>query len=494
MDDSLAGTFRGNFLSFMGLAQSVPTAPASTGNIDNVGDDFELPFLTGGEFYVPPAEASPFTQILISYGLLTPGAKRKRKAKSKAKSKGHAASDVEMDSFTAPSTSTVPSSQSVPDYSVPAAVTTTTTDAAPHPPQPRGKGAGRGTRTKEGAPKYVEDITLLKERKKKKKKVKYVVHRDGTRERLKEEKEEKEEESAAAYEHAREAAEAEKAQRIKALKARRQEALAKSAAKKPYFTISVTLLEIALFILELAKTAKISSISFGSNVWQWGGVSTVVVIDMGGKVASRIVELNEWWRFVTPIFLHVSLTHIVFNLIMQVKVGMDLEKSFGSIRLFILYMLCGIGGNLVSSCFLYSQIQAGASGSLFGLLGLMLVDVFSNWHQLRKPVVNLVVVIITILLSIVSGMMPGVDNFAHVGGLIVGLVGGFALIPHLVKGNKRCCRFCVVIITFPLLIAEMGILFWLFYGYVAQGNDIECEWCEEINCAKAIMGEDWCNG
>ena len=314
---------------------------------------------------------------------------------------------------------------------------------------------------------------------------KYIVHSDGTRERI------ADDDPRIAQLKERDRVAEQKKQQTKMDRAKTK---ATRYVGKPLFTMSVTLLEIALFIFELCKTAKTTKITFGSNVWQWGGCATSVVIEMGGKVASRIVEQNEWWRFITPMFLHVSIVHIVFNLIMQVKAGMDLEKTFGSVRLGLLYVICGVGGNLVSSCFLFDQIQAGASGSIFGLLGLMFVDVLIRWKTLPHPVCNLVFAIVTIVLSVLSGMMPGVDNFAHVGGLCFGLVGGFAMLPHLVRGRGGKVRLCVVIITFPLLLAMFGAMFGLFYGYVAKGNNIDCKWCEQINCAEALLGEDWCRG
>lgn len=283
--------------------------------------------------------------------------------------------------------------------------------------------------------------------------------------------------------------------RARAQELRRKQALAKAVRPKPYFTISVTLLQIALFIFELCKTARTTKISFHfslSGIWSFGGASTNVIIEMGGKYSEAIVHKHEWWRFITPIFLHVSIIHIVFNLLTQIKIGIDLERTFGSLRAGILYILCGIGGNLLSACFLYNQIQAGASGAIFGQLGLMFVDVFVNWKRLQRPVVNLVAIIIIIILCVISGMMPGVDNFAHVGGLVVGLVGGFAFMPHLIKGKGRWARLIVVCITFPLLVAIFGGLLYLFYGYVAKGNNIDCEWCESINCAKQLLGEGWC--
>jgi len=277
--------------------------------------------------------------------------------------------------------------------------------------------------------------------------------------------------------------------------ARRREALEKALRPKPYFTLTVTILQIALFIFELAKSARMTAISFNfnlGNIWGFGGVNTNVIIELGGKYAELIVSANQWWRFITPIFLHVSLPHIIFNLLSQVKVGIDLERSFGSIRIGLLYILCGVGGNLLSCCFLYDQIQAGASGAIFGQVGMMLVDVFVNWKLLQRPVCNLVIMIIVILICVFSGMMPGVDNFAHVGGLVVGIVGGFAFMPRLVNKKGRWTRLIVVAITFPLLIALFAGLFSLFYGYVAEGNNIDCEWCEQINCASALLGEDWC--
>jgi len=281
------------------------------------------------------------------------------------------------------------------------------------------------------------------------------------------------------------------------LNARRKQALALAVRPKPYFTISVTILEIVLFIFELAKSARLTAISFNfslSNIWGFGGVDTNVIIEMGGKYAQRIVEAHQWWRFITPIFLHVSIPHIVFNLLSQIKIGMDLERSFGSVRVCILYILCGIGGNLVSCCFLFDQVQAGASGSIFGQIGLMFVDVFVNWRMLRRPMCNLVLMIVVIVLCILSGMMPGVDNFAHVGGLVVGVIGGFAFMPRLVNKKGRWTRLIVVAITFPLLLALFITLFVVFYDYVAEGNNIDCEWCENINCAEVLLGEDWCKG
>lgn len=280
---------------------------------------------------------------------------------------------------------------------------------------------------------------------------------------------------------------------LHARKLRRMAALAKATEAKPYFIVSVTLIEIIIFVFELAKSAQVATFTFGTNVWYWGSCDTGVIVELGGKVASIIVNRGEWWRFVTPILLHVSLVHITFNLVVQVRVGIDLEKTFGTVRMFVLYFLSGAAGNILSCCFLFDEVQVGASGALFGMLGLLPAHLFVHWKDLLHPVLSMVSVVVVIVLSVLCGMMPGVDNFAHVGGLLIGLVGGFALLPKLRKGQGGTARLFVAVVMFPVLLAVFGGLLWLFYGKVAKGNKNVCPWCMNINCPSSLLGKKWCS-
>jgi len=451
------------------------------------------PFTQVALGYAPPEqghEAEPYVMSITQSGyFVSPDSVGNPRAKEK---------DEPIEMYSAPPTKAT-SEGKIPSYEPPSGAAV----------EPHGKGSGRAG-SKRPPPMYTPREGTLEEvkphpkgkRKEKKGEAYCIVHRDGRREFVKPDdprvqkllNQKKGGKKGTGVYGKNGSVEDDQA---RLLNARRKQAIAMAVKPKPYFTISVTILEIVLFIFELAKSAKLTTISFNfslANIWGFGGVDTNVIIDMGGKYAQRIVEANQWWRFITPIFLHVSIPHIVFNLLSQVKVGIDLERSFGSIRVGILYVLCGIGGNLLSCCFLFDQVQAGASGSIFGQVGLMFVDVFVNWKMLRRPMCNLVIMIIVILLCVLSGMMPGVDNFAHVGGLIVGIVGGFAFMPRLVNKKGRWTRLIIVLVTFPLLIALFAGLFSLFYGYVAKGNNIDCEWCENINCAEVLLGEDWCKG
>jgi hypothetical protein len=81
----------------------------------------------------------------------------------------------------------------------------------------------------------------------------------------------------------------------------------------------------------------------------------------------------------------------------------------------------GITGNMLSGIFLVNTIEVGASSSLFGLYSIYIVDYFVNWKYYRKPGRKILIWIIVTLVSLVLGLLPGIDNFAHIGGAWGGL-------------------------------------------------------------------------
>ncbi len=83
-------------------------------------------------------------------------------------------------------------------------------------------------------------------------------------------------------------------------------------------------------------------------------------------------------------------------------------------------VLSGIGGNLASSIFLPEQISVGASSSLFGIIGMVFIITLKTWTVLEKPFRTLIVLVLVTLLNFVVGLLPFVDNFAHIGGFITG--------------------------------------------------------------------------
>eukprot|EP01117_Protostelium_nocturnum_P008315 TRINITY_DN296_c0_g1_i2.p1 TRINITY_DN296_c0_g1~~TRINITY_DN296_c0_g1_i2.p1 ORF type:complete len:426 (+),score=139.58 TRINITY_DN296_c0_g1_i2:225-1502(+) len=251
----------------------------------------------------------------------------------------------------------------------------------------------------------------------------------------------------------------------------------------PYFIILVTIIDLCIVIFEIVENRGFES--FSNN--PWGGPNVQTLIDLGAKKAQLMLD-GQWWRFFTPIFMHVGLIHFALNMFMQVRVGRELEKLYGANRIIPIYMLCGLFGNIVSAIFLPQQVQVGASGSLFGFEGVLLADLIQNWALLKNPIRSLISQIASMLLSFAFGfLLPGVDNFCHFGGLIMGIVTGFLFLPNLSSGKAAARkRLFVVCITIPIVLLLIVGGFIVFY---TTNSSRWCTFCSEITCIKVLP---WC--
>lgn len=140
-------------------------------------------------------------------------------------------------------------------------------------------------------------------------------------------------------------------------------------------------------------------------------------------------EPNQWFRFIVPIFMHAGLIHIGFNLLLQLTMGREMEKAIGSIRFFLVYMSSGIFGFVLGGNFAGSFISStGASGALFGVIALTLLDLLYSWKDRRSPVKDLMFILLDVVISFVLGLLPGLDNFSHIGGFLMGLALGVCIL------------------------------------------------------------------
>jgi len=161
-----------------------------------------------------------------------------------------------------------------------------------------------------------------------------------------------------------------------------------------------------------------------------GSTSTEVLIRFGAKVNVLIAD-GQVWRLLTSMFLHVGLMHLLFNSYALFIFGVEVERLYGGSRFVVIYLLAGLGGSLTSFAF-GPELSAGASGAIFGLLGTM-VAFFRRHHQAfgvwgRRRLANLLAVAV---LNLVLGFtVPGIDNLAHLGGLLTGGVLGWILAPQ----------------------------------------------------------------
>jgi rhomboid protease GluP len=175
----------------------------------------------------------------------------------------------------------------------------------------------------------------------------------------------------------------------------------------------------------------------GINVLLWlamlpfGGSSDPdVLIRFGVKVNSLIVQ-GEYWRLVTPIFLHIGILHLAFNTYALYVFGPQIEHFYGSARFLVIYLLSGISGVLLS--FVFSpRAAAGASGAIFGLIGTEVVFFFHYRNAFgrrgRQQLYNLLVVVGYNIVFTFS--VPNIDVWGHIGGLLAGSLLGWGMMPR----------------------------------------------------------------
>ena len=171
------------------------------------------------------------------------------------------------------------------------------------------------------------------------------------------------------------------------------------------------------------------------------------LISAGAMVPALIAE-GEHWRLMTSIFLHFGFLHLALNMFGLYLFGTWLEQALGSVRFAAVYLVTGFWGSVVSFT-LGGPVRfaAGASGAVFGLLGAWLAY---NWRRRRLSVAqgNIRIALILIVINLVFGVVrPGIDNFAHLGGLAAGLIAGF-----LAEGvGRRRVRTMVTVAGLTLL-------------------------------------------
>jgi len=161
-----------------------------------------------------------------------------------------------------------------------------------------------------------------------------------------------------------------------------------------------------------------------------GSTNSEVLVSMGAKV-TPLIAAGEYWRLLTSMFLHIGVMHLALNGYALFVLGTELERLYGSGRFLAIYLLSGLFGSLFSYA-LSPSLSAGASGAIFGLVGALAA--FFTLHRKilgdygRRRLINIGIIV---ALNLFWGFsQPGIDNLAHIGGLLSGLGLGWALAPR----------------------------------------------------------------
>lgn len=163
-----------------------------------------------------------------------------------------------------------------------------------------------------------------------------------------------------------------------------------------------------------------------------GGSSNPDTLLRFGAMFGPLVAAGDYWRLFTAIFLHVHLLHLLMNCFALWIFGKLVEGVYGRPRFIVMYLIAGLSGSALSYIFNSGAIAAGASGAIFGVLGALAAyflahrDLLGDWG--RQNFMGLAVVAVINLA--IGALWPGIDNWAHLGGLIGGFLTGMALSPR----------------------------------------------------------------
>mmetsp|Transcript_22308 Transcript_22308/g.71821 ORF Transcript_22308/g.71821 Transcript_22308/m.71821 type:complete len:395 (+) Transcript_22308:32-1216(+) len=163
---------------------------------------------------------------------------------------------------------------------------------------------------------------------------------------------------------------------------------------------------------------------------------------MGAKNVYKI-QHGQLWRLLLPAFLHAGFVHLLFNGLVQFRLGVYLEFAWGWRRWSAIYVVSTLASSLLSCVSLPDQIGVGASGAIMGLLGAHFVDLILSWGrgdeaEQRQRTSQFMLMAVNIAIVLSFSFVPLVDWAAHLGGLLGGMVMGGALFSaHLPQGRRR---------------------------------------------------------
>ncbi len=193
-------------------------------------------------------------------------------------------------------------------------------------------------------------------------------------------------------------------------------------------TYAILSISCLMFLVSLLATMRESGFQAPGgglfSLFNFGGINGDVLVRLGESVPMGSAESDtaQPWRLVTAIFLHGSILHIVFNMWVLMDIGPQIEELYGSARYLLIYVVTGIGGYVVSGS-LGSHPSVGGSGALLGLIGVLLAVTTgrrnAGMQMLRGQLIRWLIYI-----GVWGLLFPGIDNWAHGGGLLTGFILG----------------------------------------------------------------------
>lgn len=149
------------------------------------------------------------------------------------------------------------------------------------------------------------------------------------------------------------------------------------------------------------------------------------MVEHGAMYVPLVVREGEYYRLLTAVFMHFGISHLVNNMVILFVLGDNLERALGKVKYLVFYLICGVGANVFSMVVSIREyelaVSAGASGAIFGVIGGLLYVVIRNRGRLEDLSTRQLALFVAC--SLYFGFTStGIDNAAHVGGLVLGFL------------------------------------------------------------------------
>uniref|UniRef100_S4RSJ0 Inactive rhomboid protein n=1 Tax=Petromyzon marinus TaxID=7757 RepID=S4RSJ0_PETMA len=196
---------------------------------------------------------------------------------------------------------------------------------------------------------------------------------------------------------------------------------------------------------------------------------------------------DQIYRLWLSLFLHAGILHCLVSSALHLTVLRDLEKLAGSLRVLVVYVTSGVTGSIASAVLLPHNAEVGPAGSLGGILACYLVELLQSWRLMARPCVALAKIAALAALLLLLGLLPWVDNVAHVLGFVSALPLAYAVLPYVgwsmspalrythFHNRRRPWKVALALTAALALPAGLAALFYLY--------PVHCRWCEYFNCA-----------
>lgn len=202
--------------------------------------------------------------------------------------------------------------------------------------------------------------------------------------------------------------------------------------KQGYFITPILVnLNILIFIIMLFSGVDWMSPTTDSLI-HWGANFRPVTLD------------GQWYRLFTSCFIHIGIVHLLMNMYALIFIGSLLEPYLGKSRFLSAYLSTGLLGSIASLLWNDLTVSAGASGAIFGMYGVFLVLLTTDLIENEKRKALLSSIVIFVGYNLVYGLKEGIDNAAHIGGLIGGLIIGYIYINFFEDEDDQALKFKVM--------------------------------------------------